>query len=1272
MAEVGIAVGAKVAEYLVDPVMRRARYLFCVNKIVEDLKKEKEKLISTQVSIQERVNEATNRTHTIDSTVEKWLKEVDNVIEEVQKLEEEIKTIMICFLVWCPNVVLQYRLCKQMSKKIVTLTELNKNCKFNQLSRLATLPGIEYFCSEDFLYFESTKLAYDDLLEALTDARASMIGLYGMGGSGKTTLVKEVGKKAKELKIYDKVVFVAVSDNVNIRKMQGEIADSLGLKLEEESESGRARRIWLRLTSQGRTLVILDDVWAYLDLKVIGIPFKDNTTSCNVLLTTRRQEICISMGCQTTIQLSILNEEEEWILFQKHASIADDSSTLNGLAQEVARECKGLPIAIVVVGTSLKGKGVDEWMLALNRLRDSKPMEIEEGLRNPYACLKLSYDHLKSAEAKLVFLLCSLFPEDYEISVEDLFRIRKGIGVCKSTHESLDDGRSKVRVAINILIDSCLLLRADRKKHHVKMHDMVRDVALWIASGGDHVFLVNGNQDLDVFSDGEAKDYTAISLWNQVHNICQLDSSLAYFPKLDILSLDISNQSYFVVSESFFEGMKQLKVLDLGGSNGSWALPTLKLPQSIKLLTNLQTLGLSNWDLGDITVLGSLKGLERLEFYECSINELPAGIVEVKKLKLLNLRGCSIRRNPYEVIGRCSQLEELYISGIKDFEGWESEGREVARYIPENVSFPRLLRFVIQNGKFESFKLEGDLVPRAVLYLDGLDASISSNASVSYLMHRAEVLYLQNLRGWGGCKNLIPDLDQARLAGFNELIELSLVSCPETECLIDTTSTETDHHYSSLIQEAVDSVFSKLVKLTMIDMDCLEALYSGPTPHCFLEKLQELYIQDCGQLCSILFPRKLNLCSLRVMRIESCPMLISLFTLSITRTLVRLEELEIRNCKELKHITEVTDNEIEGQEIHQNDHLATFSRLKSLLVVNCDKLECVFPISLAQGLVQLERIHIRNTPELKYVFSPCNPEDQNVEDMFNIELPVLKTLKLNQLRNLISICWGNHYPTWPSLQDLDWKDCPGLTTTCIIRELDQNKDMRVLNLEGLYVGNCRMEDIFQFQGQLIDGGEPLTASLYRLQLCHLPELRVIWKGPKECLSLQNLYYLEVIGCRKLKTIFSPTVVRSLPQLETVVIRDCEELETIISDGKEHQVQLNTYPRQGCFPKLSWLIVRHCNSLKYLFPIAMARDFPQLKCLEVAEAYQIEEIFGYEAESRANCAEEIVLPKLETVILKSLPSITDICQGIRLQPEVCCMVKDCPKYASTLAATVLGN
>jgi adenylate kinase len=59
-----------------------------------------------------------------------------------------------------------------------------------------------------------------------------------MGGVGKTTLVKEVGRKAKELQLFNEVLMATVSQNLNVTDMQDQMADSLGLHFDEKSKEG--------------------------------------------------------------------------------------------------------------------------------------------------------------------------------------------------------------------------------------------------------------------------------------------------------------------------------------------------------------------------------------------------------------------------------------------------------------------------------------------------------------------------------------------------------------------------------------------------------------------------------------------------------------------------------------------------------------------------------------------------------------------------------------------------------------------------------------------------------------------------------------------------------------------------------------------------------------------------------------------------------------------------------------------------------------------------
>ncbi|KAL2975925.1 hypothetical protein AAZX31_14G190100 [Glycine max] len=1287
MGDIVLSIVAKLAEYTVDPILHHARYLCCFNNIAGNLPNAKEELELTRNSVKERVEEAIKRTEIIEPAVEKWLKDVEKVLEEVHMLQGRISEVNKSHF----RRQFQYFLTKKIARKIEKMAQLNHNSKFDPFSKIAELPGMKYYSSKDFVLFKSRESTYENLLEALKDKSVSMIGLVGLGGSGKTTLAKEVGKKAEELKLFEKVVMVTVSQTPNIRSIQVQIADKLGLKFVEESEEGRAQRLSKRLRT-GTTLLILDDVWENLDFEAIGIPYNENNKGCGVLLTTRSREVCISMQCQTIIELNLLTGEEAWDLFKLNANITGESPyVLKGVATKIVDECKGLPIAIVTVGSTLKGKTFEEWESALSRLEDSKPLDIPKGLRSPYACLQLSYDNLTNQLAKSLFLLCSIFPEDHEIDLEDLFRFGMGL---TGTFGTMVKGRREMQTAVSVLIDSYLLLQVS-KKERVKMHDMVRDVALWIASKTGQAILASTGR--DQLMDETIKDKRAISLWDLKNGQLLGDDQLNC-PSLEIL-LFHSRKVAFEVSNACFERLKMIKILAFLTSSYTWSLYTtdctLSLPQSMKSLQNLHTLCLRGYELGDISILESLQALEVLDLRGSFFIELPNGIASLKKLKLLDLFCCSIQENnAYEVIGRCLQLNELYLY-ILSYANEE---------FPHNISFPRLERYVLIY-KMDPWQLRTGMLeehrPCRALCINGFNGSVQSFISlpIKDFFQKAEYLQLENLEG--GYENVIPSMVPQ---GMNHLTFLILEDCPEIKCVFDSTNVD-------LLQ--TEDAFSSLVILCLSELDNLEEVFNDPSSRCSLKSLEELTIKRCRQLYNISFPKNSKLCHLKFLRIYKCPMLTCIFKPSIAQTLELLEEVEISGCSELKQIIEEVEEGSVDYVSSQSHTSLMLPKLRILTIFECQGLEYIFPMCYAQGLASLEELEIEECNELKYVFGSEKEHDLRVyqhqshpQTNIHINFLNLKTLRLDELPNLVGI-WPKYFdPHLPNLKELRCIDCPRLPDSWVRRVMIIDSDLlqdstvtekkllcsvtttfnqlsdqvlssklrHVLKFRKLELHGLGVKGLFQFQIREHGSNKelaPLNLDLFYAFLGYLPELEFIWKGPTNFLSLQMLKWIHVNRCPKLKTIFSPTIVRSLPMLRRLEITDCEELEQIFDSGDAQT--LYTCSQQVCFPNLNYICVEKCNKLKYLFHNFVAGHFHNLIELEIEDCSELQKVFAFECETDDDGQEGIVedeekvlLRNLLRITLRSLPNFKEIHYGFKLKDDVEeHFITDCPKYSPSL-------
>ncbi|XP_028118336.1 uncharacterized protein LOC114315904 isoform X2 [Camellia sinensis] len=508
--------------------------------------------------------------------------------------------------------------------------------------------------------------------------------------------------------------------------------------------------------------------------------------------------------------------------------------------------------------------------------------------------------------------------------------------------------------------------------------------------------------------------YTSISVI--LDKITELPESLRC-PKLRMLLLACMNNS-LKTPNSFFEGMRTLQVLYL-------ELSIALLPSSVQFLRNLHTLTLNlpNYELENITAIGELLNLEILSLCAPSVKVLPEEIGRLANLTLLDLTGCHrLERISPGVISGLVRLQELYM--MDSFSNWEAdkgeskEGRRNASlrelqslsdlkileiYMPDAALLPRnplfadLTKYKIRigdNGWWSVFPFQKHLLLK-------LDKSIALHGGVSKLLKCTELL---TLRGKGS-RNVVHELVQD---GVQHLKYLSIESCDMLFCLVDT---------MDLSLDSSAAIFPIMESLKLDDLRRLKEICCGQLPEGSFGKLRTLILQLLPSLTHFLVEdpaqTTVSLHNLRSVELDRCNGLRNLFSLSMARGLVQLQELRISHCEMMKEVIW----ERRGEDGHATNKIE-FPRLEYMALIQLEGLT-----GFSRGIdkiefPQLKKLHIKCLPKIMSFFpnestlhsdENCNATLQSIfpqQDAF----PSLEKLELVGLLNASDL-WGSELST---------------------------------------------------------------------------------------------------------------------------------------------------------------------------------------------------------------------------------------------------------------------
>ena len=208
----------------------------------------------------------------------------------------------------------------------------------------------------------SLDLMFAELWKWLADEKVGIIGLYGMGGVGKTTLLKKINNMFLETKLgFDVLIWVVVEKPVNIEKVQEVILNKLEVPRSEwknRRKDEKSQKIFNILKTK-KFVLLLDCIWELVDLTELGVPHPNGEDNLSKLIfTTSSKDACHVMEAHKHVKVECLAPDEALSLFRM--KVGEDTFNshpeIPTLAIEIMKQCKGLPLALVTIGRAMANR----------------------------------------------------------------------------------------------------------------------------------------------------------------------------------------------------------------------------------------------------------------------------------------------------------------------------------------------------------------------------------------------------------------------------------------------------------------------------------------------------------------------------------------------------------------------------------------------------------------------------------------------------------------------------------------------------------------------------------------------------------------------------------------------------------------------------------------------------------------------------------------------------------------------------------------------------
>ncbi|CAA2954106.1 late blight resistance homolog R1A-10 isoform X1 [Olea europaea subsp. europaea] len=366
--------------------------------------------------------------------------------------------------------------------------EMKKMKDGNDIKDLPPRNSLPAGSSQDSSSNKSSMVGYNDylmeIMERLTQPplKREIIPIVGMGGIGKTTLARNVYDDLRIVDYFDTRAWITVSQGYQVIDMITGLLKSIKHAAHElyQEDIGKLYQLLHKSLKGNRYLIVMDDVWdikAWEDVKRV---FPDDDNGSRIIFTTRQSIVARQVQSSGHIQhLKGLDVQESWILLREKAFGKENCPPqLEKIGTEIAKNCKGLPLSLVVIGGLLyKAERTEDYW---NYVSENLYSAVSKASHHEYLeILSLSYNHLPHY-SRACFLYMSVLPEDYVIRKSKLTKLWVANGFIKP-----DKSKSLEELAeeyLKDLTDRNLIMVHERvysdEIKSCSIHDLLRELCV--------------------------------------------------------------------------------------------------------------------------------------------------------------------------------------------------------------------------------------------------------------------------------------------------------------------------------------------------------------------------------------------------------------------------------------------------------------------------------------------------------------------------------------------------------------------------------------------------------------------------------------------------------------------------------------------------------------------------------------------------------------------------------------------------------------------------